>query len=69
MQYKMQNKETRVHKITHVPVFYMAIGLNDFDAGKLITRPLKGVGHENLDFFGPKWHSLRLLPFQVPKKF
>ncbi len=22
-----------------------------------------------LDFFGPKWHSLRSLPFQGPKKF
>jgi hypothetical protein len=28
---------------------------------------LEGVGHENLNFFGPKWHSLRWLPFQGPK--
>ncbi len=48
--------------------FYMALGLNDFDAGKSITRPLEAVGHENLDFFRPKWHSLCSLPFQDPKK-
>ncbi len=29
---------------------------------------LEGVGPENLDFFGPKWHSLCSLPFQGPKK-
>ncbi len=29
---------------------------------------LEGVGPGNLDFFGPKWHSLRLLQFQGPKK-
>jgi hypothetical protein len=32
----------------------MALGLNDFDAGKSIARVLKGVGPENLEFFGPK---------------
>jgi hypothetical protein len=29
---------------------------------------LEGVGPGNLDFFGPKCHSLRLLQFQSPKK-
>jgi hypothetical protein len=29
--------ETRVHKITNVPVVYMALGLNDLEAGKSIT--------------------------------
>jgi hypothetical protein len=28
----------------------------------------EGVGPVNLDFFWPKWHSLRLLQFQGPKK-
>ncbi len=27
--------ETHVHKITNVPVFYMELGLNDFDAGTI----------------------------------
>ncbi len=27
----------------------------------------EGVGPENLHFFGPKWHSLCLLPFRAPK--
>ncbi len=53
--------ETQVHKITNVPVFYMALGLNDFDAVKSVThkslhptlykqlgegRPLERVGPE-----------------------
>ncbi len=29
---------THVHKVTNVPVYYMALGLNDFDGGKSITR-------------------------------
>jgi hypothetical protein len=37
-------------------MYYLALGLNDFDAGK------------SFDFFGPKWHSFRSLPFQGPKK-
>jgi len=34
-----------VHKITSVPVFYVALGLNDFDfdAGKSITRAIGRV--------------------------
>jgi hypothetical protein len=37
-QYRIQKTETHVHKIINVPVFYMALGFNDFDAGKSITR-------------------------------
>jgi hypothetical protein len=52
--------ETHVHEIINVPVFYMALGRNDFDAGKSISHlmranpflmPLKGV-HPEI-FFGP----------------
>jgi hypothetical protein len=32
--------ETHVHKITSVLVFYMALGLNNFDAGKSIPRAI-----------------------------
>ncbi len=28
--------ETHIHKITNVPVFYMALGLNDLDAGNIL---------------------------------
>ncbi len=28
---------------------------------------LEGVGPENLDFFGPKWHSLRSCRFRAQK--
>jgi hypothetical protein len=45
--------ETHVHKITNVPVFYMALGLNDFDACKSILDPLEGVGPELSTFLGP----------------
>ncbi len=37
-EHRIQNTENHVHKITNVPVFYMALGLNDFDAGKSITQ-------------------------------
>jgi hypothetical protein len=43
--------------------FYMALGINDFDGENSLLGP-----SENLDFFGPKWHSLCLMPFQGPKK-
>jgi hypothetical protein len=35
-----------------------------FDADTLLG-PLERVGPENLEFFGPKWRSLRALPFQI----
>jgi hypothetical protein len=47
--------ETHGHEIINVPVFYMALGRNDFDAGKSIShlilanlflRPLKAVHPE-----------------------
>ncbi len=31
-----------------------------------LLGPLEGVGPENFNFLGPKWHSLRSLPFQGP---
>ncbi len=57
MQYRIQNTDlenncskTLVHKIINVPVFYMVVGLNDFDGGKYLLWPLEGVGPENFDF-------------------
>ncbi len=38
--YNIQDTETYLHKITNVPAFYMALGLNDFDGGKSITRAI-----------------------------
>ncbi len=38
----MAMSETHVHKIINVSFFYMALGLNDFHAGKSITRAWKG---------------------------
>jgi hypothetical protein len=40
----MAMSETHVHKISNVPVFYMALGLDDFDGGKSITRPIEMGG-------------------------
>jgi hypothetical protein len=39
---EMAPSETHVNKITNVlvPVFYMALGLNNFDAGKSITKAI-----------------------------
>jgi hypothetical protein len=42
--------------------FNMALGLNDFDGGKSITRATGRGGPENRYLFGPKWNSLRSLP-------
>ncbi len=39
-EYRIQKTENHVHKINNVPVFYRALGLNDFDAGKSITRAI-----------------------------
>jgi hypothetical protein len=33
----------------------MALGLNNFDGGKSITRAIGRGGPEDLDFFGHKW--------------
>ncbi len=35
---EMATSETHVHKIINVPVLSMALGLNDFESGNLITR-------------------------------
>ncbi len=48
-------------------LFFMELILNDFEVGKSITRAIGSVGPGNLDFFGPKWHSLCSLPFHGPK--
>jgi hypothetical protein len=39
---EMATSQTRVHKITNVQYlfFYTALGLNDFDGGKSITRAI-----------------------------
>ncbi len=42
-KYRILNAETHVHKITNVPVFYLALGPNDFDVGKSISQA-KGRG-------------------------
>jgi hypothetical protein len=39
-QYRIQNTETHVHKITNISVFYKAFGLNDFDEGKSISQAI-----------------------------
>jgi hypothetical protein len=55
------NSQTHLNKITNVPVYYMALGLLMISMGAIpLLGPLEGVGPENLDFFGPKKHSLYL---------
>jgi hypothetical protein len=42
-------------KLPRYLFFHIALGLNDFDAGKSITKAIgRGMGTENLDFFGPQ---------------
>jgi hypothetical protein len=46
-EYRIQNKETHVHKITDVAVFYMALGLDDFDGDKSSTQAMGRDGPSN----------------------
>ncbi len=43
--------KTHLHKITNVPVFDMALVLNDFDGANPWLGPLEGVGLENPKLF------------------
>ncbi len=61
--------ETHVHKITSVLVFYMALGLNNFNAAHPFLGPLEGGGPWKPWLFGPKWHFHLMLPFQAQKSF
>ncbi len=45
---------------------YLALDLMILTRANSLHGPLEVVGPENLDFFGPKLHSLRSLPFQGP---
>ncbi len=67
-EYRIQN--TPAAKLVYikfrcilVPVFYMALGLNDLMGANPLLGPLEGAG-----FLWLKWRSLRSLPFQGPKK-
>jgi hypothetical protein len=46
----------------------VALGLEDYDGGNSISQAIERGGPENRDIFRTKWHSLRSLPFQGPKK-
>ncbi len=48
--------------------FYVELTLNDFEAENPLLRALERLAPKNIEFFGPKWHSLHSLPFQGPKK-
>ncbi len=51
------------YQITNVPVFFhIALGRTVIIlmGTNPLLGPLEGVGPENLDFFWPLWHSLRL---------
>jgi hypothetical protein len=61
------NNSTWVHKTTNVSIVFMALILNGFEGATSLLGALERVGPENLDFFGPKWHSLRLCHFRAQK--
>jgi hypothetical protein len=61
------HNSTRVHKTTNVPVVFMVLILNGFEGCNIITLGILRGGPENLDFFGPKWHSLRWCHFRAQK--
>jgi hypothetical protein len=60
----------RICFLTHlVPGAVLGLDVWIWMGGKSISRAVWWVGPWNLNFFWPKWHSLRSLPFQGPKKF
>ncbi len=62
IQYRIQNTDYRIQIIE-----YRIHNIETY-AHKITNVPVFIWRYENLDFFGPKWHSLRWLPFQGPKK-
>ncbi len=54
------NNTTQQHSVTLnyqcTCCFYGAVH-NDFEGATSLLGALEGVGPENLDFFGPKWHE------------
>jgi hypothetical protein len=48
--------------------FYLAFGVNEFDAGRSITWALEGVGPENRDFLGPEMLTSEAIAIWAPKK-
>jgi len=48
--------------------FYLAFGVNEFDAGRSITWALEGVGPENRDFLGPEMLTCEASAIWAPKK-
>ena len=60
---------THVHKTTNVPFVYMVCDKVIWRGANPLLGPFERVGPESLEFFGDlKWHSLRSMPFKVPKK-
>jgi hypothetical protein len=64
------HNSTWVHKTTNVPVVFMARYVMILRGATSLRGALEGVGPENLDFFGPKWHERRaqMARAQGPKK-
>jgi hypothetical protein len=64
-EYRIRNTECRIQKLLYIKLpmylfFYMALGVNDLDAGKLITRAIGRSGPLTLDF--PASKSIRPTP-------
>ncbi len=61
---KCQRANVMYIKLPMYLFLYMALGL--LMGANSLLGPLEGVGTENLDFLGLKWHSLCSLPKRVP---
>jgi hypothetical protein len=66
-QHTTLHNSTRVHRTTNVPVVFMALYVMILRGATSLVRALEGVGPKNLDFVGPKWHSLRSCHFRAQK--
>ena len=56
--YKVHNMGLRYIITIKVPVVFMARYVMVLRSATSLLGALEGVGPENLDFFGPKWHDV-----------
>ena len=55
----MGPETSHVHKITYGPLIDMALNVICLMGANPLLEPLEGLGHESLNFFGPKQLLLR----------
>ena len=61
----MGHETSHVHKITYGPLVDTALYVRCLMGANPLRGPFEGLGHESLNFFGPKQLSLRSSCFRA----